>query len=417
MSTKVTRRRCPLGGTKRRPFRDRAGCRPAISQQAPAASEMLDLKLAVADPDINPVTNSALKLAEIARLLREARCPGRDRAARRHAAGRRRAECRPCGPRRPQHRCHAAAEGRQRRSGARRRVGDARSALPDRGQVRDHQGRGLVGRTYAIADNGSLDHNLTQHVLGELRACERDGPRIRHDRPAGDPRAGARRRAGRRDDGVVRHLPADRRHAGTAASSSSPRTSSPPRRSSRSSSRRSSRRSPRRAKPSSGSSTRWSTSPGSIDADAGAWVQAMAQGARGPEPGEPAGDHQVPRRPLVRERLPQRRLHPGYGGLHLREPGLRRRAGRHRRRRDRRERSSTARSRSSAPTRAAASTPGPKVRRRRDAGDQQSHGDHRHRLDRVHAVSRSLGARPRHRGEPEGDRRRRAAASARSTAS
>ena len=64
MSTKLTRRPCRLAGTLRRLFATALVAGPAIGQQAPAPSEMLDLRLAVADPDINPVTDSALKLAE-----------------------------------------------------------------------------------------------------------------------------------------------------------------------------------------------------------------------------------------------------------------------------------------------------------------------------------------------------------------
>jgi NitT/TauT family transport system substrate-binding protein len=147
---------------------------PALSQAAP---EMLELRLAVADPGINPVTDSALKLAESLGHYEKhgvrveiVRLEGTPQVVAALNAG------------------HVDLADLSIDSALRLK---ADNDVPVRGVVSATLGppyliaakseitsvEDLVGRTFAVADNGSLDHNLTQHVLA-ASGVQRDGPRF-----------------------------------------------------------------------------------------------------------------------------------------------------------------------------------------------------------------------------------------------
>jgi NitT/TauT family transport system substrate-binding protein len=172
MSTMATRR--PLTAAAAALF-STALIAPAIGQDA--APEMLELRLAVADIDVNPVTDSALKLAETLGYYEKhgvrviiVPLEGTPQAVAALNSG------------------HvdladisidAALRLRADNDVALRGIVSATLGPPyliaaksEITEVAD-----LVGRTYAIADNGSLDHNLTQHVL-ESFGVERDGPQF-----------------------------------------------------------------------------------------------------------------------------------------------------------------------------------------------------------------------------------------------
>ena len=148
---------------------------PAHGQET--APEMLELRLAVADPNINPVTDSALKLADslgyyeahgvrVTIVLLE----GTPQAVAALNSG--------------------AVDLADISIDAALRL-KADNKVPVRGVVSSTLGppfliaakteiesvEDLVGRSYAIADNGSLDHNLTQHVLASFGVA-RDGPQF-----------------------------------------------------------------------------------------------------------------------------------------------------------------------------------------------------------------------------------------------
>lgn len=146
----------------------------AVSQAAP---EMLELRLAVADADVNPVTDSVLRLAEKLNYYENhgvrvtiISLQGTPQAVAALNSG------------------HVDLADISIDAALRLR---SENAVALRGVVSGTLGPpyliaakseilkidDLVGRTYAIADNGSLDHNLTLHVLASF-GVDRDGPRF-----------------------------------------------------------------------------------------------------------------------------------------------------------------------------------------------------------------------------------------------
>lgn len=136
------------------------------------AQELLPLSLAVADPNINPVTDSALKLADSLGYFERAGIDlelvlleGTPQAVAAMNSG--------------------AVDLADISIDAALRLA-AENDLPVRGVVSATLGppyliaakeeivdvAGLAGRSYAIADNGSLDHNLTRYVLDSMDAGE-----------------------------------------------------------------------------------------------------------------------------------------------------------------------------------------------------------------------------------------------------
>ena len=145
----------------------------ATAQPAPA---LIDLKLAVSDENLNPVTDSVLKLASIMGVyqahglnLTLVTLQGTPQAVAALNAG------------------HvdiadisidAALRLRAANGVAMRGIVSTTLGPPYliavKGDIKD--AKGLVRRTFAIADNGSLDHNLTRTVLKTL-GINPDGPR------------------------------------------------------------------------------------------------------------------------------------------------------------------------------------------------------------------------------------------------
>lgn len=148
---------------------------PALAQAAP--TDMLELSIAVADPNINPVTDSILKLAnslgyyeahgvKVNIVLLE----GTPQAVAALNSG--------------------AVDLADISIDASLRL-KADNGVQLRGVVSATLGppyliaakseiktvADLVGKSYAISDNGSLDHNLTQHVLASF-GIARDGPQF-----------------------------------------------------------------------------------------------------------------------------------------------------------------------------------------------------------------------------------------------
>ncbi|MCC6984630.1 MAG: ABC transporter substrate-binding protein [Bauldia sp.] len=171
MSTKSMLRRHLLVGS--------AALLASAALAAPAMSQggLLELTLAVADPNVNPVTDSVLKLAETLGYyeqhgLRLTIIPleGTPQAVAALNAG------------------HvdladisidAVLRLRAENDVALRGVVSATLGPPyliaAKTEITDVAG--LAGRSFAIADNGSLDHNLTQHVLAGYGVA-RDAPQF-----------------------------------------------------------------------------------------------------------------------------------------------------------------------------------------------------------------------------------------------
>lgn len=147
----------------------------AGSARQPAAQEMLELRLAVTDPALNPVTDSALKLALSegyyeAHGLRVELVPleGTPQAVAALNAGE--VDVADIS-------IDSMLRLRAENDVAIRGIVSATLGPPYLIAAQDSIATpaDLVGRTYAIADNGSLDHTLTQHVLDAL-GVGRDSP-------------------------------------------------------------------------------------------------------------------------------------------------------------------------------------------------------------------------------------------------
>jgi NitT/TauT family transport system substrate-binding protein len=140
-----------------------------------AQNDLLELRLAVADGDVNPVTDSVLKLADSLGYyerhgVRVTIVPleGTPQAVAALTSG---------AVDLADISIDAALRLRAENNVALRGVASATLGPPfliaarcDVASVAD-----LVGKTYAISDNGGLDHNLTQHVLA-ANGVARDGP-------------------------------------------------------------------------------------------------------------------------------------------------------------------------------------------------------------------------------------------------
>jgi len=146
----------------------------ALAQDG-ATTEMLQLRLAVTDPNINPVTDSVLKLAETEGYYEKhgvkveiVRLEGTPQAVAALNAGQ--VDLADVS-------IEALLRLRAENGLAIKGIASATLGPPyliaakcEITKVQD-----LVGRSFAIADSGSLDHNLTQHVLA-ASGVERDGP-------------------------------------------------------------------------------------------------------------------------------------------------------------------------------------------------------------------------------------------------
>ena len=173
MSTKITLRQHLLVGSAAL-FATALLTAPAVSQGAPP---LLELTLAVADPNVNPVTDSVLKLAETlgyyeAHGLRLTIIPleGTPQAVAALNAGQ--VDLADIS-------IDSVLRLRADNNVALRGVVSATLGPPyliaAKTEITDVAS--LVGKSFAIADNGSLDHNLTQHVLASMGVA-RDAPQF-----------------------------------------------------------------------------------------------------------------------------------------------------------------------------------------------------------------------------------------------
>jgi NitT/TauT family transport system substrate-binding protein len=148
---------------------------PLLAQQAPA--DMLELRLAVADPTINPVTDSILRLADSLGYYKRhgvkvtiVALEGTPQAVAALNAG-------------DVDVADISIDSALRLRGANKVAlkGVVSSTLGPPYLIAAKEDvkapADLVGRTFAIADNGSLDHNLTRAVLGTL-GIDPDGPQF-----------------------------------------------------------------------------------------------------------------------------------------------------------------------------------------------------------------------------------------------
>ncbi|HEY4200641.1 MAG TPA: ABC transporter substrate-binding protein [Devosiaceae bacterium] len=148
---------------------------PAFAQET-AKSDVLELKVAVADANVNPVTDSVLKLADTLGYYKNhgvhvtiVALEGTPQAVAALNSGA--VDLADIG-------IDAALRLRADNDVAIRGVVSATLGPPYLIVAKSDIAKAdnLVGRTFAIADNGSLDHNLTQQVLASMGVA-RDGPR------------------------------------------------------------------------------------------------------------------------------------------------------------------------------------------------------------------------------------------------